>query len=313
MRNRIANLRRGFRTRIQTRLIDPQRLLVAQAAMTLRRSHQVHYRFLFDAELQVFSQWGEDGILDFLCDSLGLCKPRILELGAGNLLECNSRYLLEARNASVVAVDARADLVSTAHQLPGYWRSTLIPIVTWITPVSVAPLQALTQDRLGGLDIVSIDIDGNDYWVARMIDWSQVRIVVVEYNPIFGSSHPVSVPRDDGFDRGAAHFSNLYFGASLPAWISFFRSHELTLVGTNRVGNNAFFVRQSERSRVPVAEFDSAALEVAVDWRVREARNPDGELSYQSWRDASDDLMGLPLVDVDTGLATSVRNVLGRH
>ena len=54
------------------------------------RANSSNFKNLWDAEVKVFSQWGEDGILDFLCEALGISKPKMLEVGAGNFRECNS-------------------------------------------------------------------------------------------------------------------------------------------------------------------------------------------------------------------------------
>lgn len=287
-------------------MIDPQRLLIGQAATANRRGQPRHYRNLFDAEIQVFSQWGEDGILDFLCDELGIAKPRILELGCGNLLESNSRFLLESRCASAVVVDAREDLIGTVTDLPLAWRTTIIPVQSWITPESVVGLQAMAHDQLGGVDVISLAIDGNDFWVASALDWTSVRLVVVEYNPILGPWQPVAIPRDDDFNRGHAHYSGLYFGASLGAWIHFFTAQGLSIVGTNRAGNNAFFVRVAERDRISVDDFGAEAMAVAVDWRVREARGLGGALALRGWADYASELASLPLVNTATGETTTL-------
>lgn len=60
---------------------------------------------------------------------------------------------------------------------------------------------------MGGVDLISLDIDGNDYWVAQALDLSSTSILVVEYNPLFGDKLPVSVPRNDKFDRTKEHHS----------------------------------------------------------------------------------------------------------
>ena len=63
-------------------------------------------------------------------------------------------------------------------------------------------------------------MDGNDYWILKEANLTQIDIVVLEYNPIFGAIKEVTVPRDDEFDRHKKHFTGLYYGASLKAYIN---------------------------------------------------------------------------------------------
>ncbi|MEI2717432.1 MAG: hypothetical protein V9E98_10615 [Candidatus Nanopelagicales bacterium] len=156
------------------------------AAIQAQRAARPAFRHLWDAEVSVYSQWGEDGILDFLCDSLDLNRPKIIELGCGDFRECNSRFLAEYRSAGVTMVDGRKDLVASVRALPASIRTTLDPRQEWITPDTVGHLMASARNLHGRLDIVSLDIDGNDYWVAERMDLSGVSVVVVEYQPIFG-------------------------------------------------------------------------------------------------------------------------------
>ena len=311
MFRKLRELRRRASVTVQTRMLDPQRLLAGQAALDARRASGVGFRFLFEAELQVFSQWGEDGILDFLCHSLDLHKPRMLEFGCGNFLECNSRFLVEARNARAVVVDSRSDLRPTVLSLSASWRTTLVPVHAWITPASAESLQNRAIEKMGGVDILSIDLDGVDYWVAERLDWGSVKIAVVEYNPIFGAQEPVSVLADDSFDRESAHFSCLYYGASLQAWVDFFNSRDMVLVGTNLAGNNAFFVKSNLRDRLPVADFDQIAMDVATDWGVQEARNSDGSLARIPWPKAVWQISHLPLINTESRLLTTLAQVRG--
>lgn len=279
------------------------RLLAAQGAMLARRGQPRHYANLHDAELQVFSQWGEDGILDFLCDSLGITKPRILEFGAGDFTECNSRYLAESRSASVVAVDARKDLLRVLERGSLMWRTTVHPLIRFLTPTNAADVFTEAQHLLGGSppDIFSLDLDGVDYWIMETLDLSGVKIILVEYNPLFGAKCAVSVPKSEKFDRRKEHYSWLYFGASLRAWIHLLGTRGYEFIGANRQGNNAFFVHRSSAASVPVDRVNLAELDAFVQWNVRESRDEEGRLSYLSGRDRHDVMRDMPLVDVLTG------------
>jgi hypothetical protein len=290
---------------------DAVRVLTAQAALSARRSQPVTYRHLFDAELRVFSQWGEDGILDLLCDALALHKPRVVEIGAGNFEECNSRFLAENRSASVVAIDAREDLTATIRSSPLMWKTHLYAIQTWVMPSNAVQVFEESKRLLGGAtpEILSLDLDGIDYWILDQLDLRGVRVVVVEYNPLLGAERAVSVPRAENFDRSEQHYTRLYFGASLKAWIHLLGQKNFVLVGSNRQGNNAFFVDAISADRVPVVPVDTTDLSPFVQWNVRESRDSSGELSYLSHHERISAMSDMPVIDVVTGEVLTIRDL----
>lgn len=278
--------------------LDPLRSRIGEAALMAQRGAREGFQDLWDAEVQVYSQWGEDGILSYLCDCLSLVKPRAIELGAGNFLESNTRFLAEVRHASVVAVDSREDLQSSMNALPSYWRNSIWSIRAWITPESVPQILETASQLMGGLNILSLDIDGNDYWVAEQIDCSGIKIIMVEYNPLLGHRIPVAVPRDNAFTRSGAHYSWLYFGASLPAWVFLFGDRGYSLVGTNRAGNNAFFCQTADLDLIPLQRIDSSQLEKYVDSRLRDSRGNKGELTYLTRDRGVEAIAACPVIDV---------------
>lgn len=274
------------------------KFMVGQAAVISSRSNSQNFENLWDAEVKVFSQWGEDGILDFLCEKIGISKPNIIEIGAGNFMECNSRFIAEFRNANVIAVDGRDDLTTAVKASPLYWKSNIIPIVEWVTPDNINRIMDIGEEQFGKVDIFSIDLDGNDYWILRDVSLLNVAIVVLEYNPIFGASLKVTIPRNDEFDRYKSHFSGLYYGASLQAFIDLMLAKGFDFVGTNRVGNNAFFVHSRHVNRF---DFDTKSNYTKyVDWRIRESRSPKGELTYLSGSERLKVINDLPLIDLNT-------------
>ncbi len=300
LENKLRKGRRWITNEIERRFVDPQRLLMAQAALSTRRGAQRQYRDLWDLELKVFSQFGEDGILDFLCDELNLAKPRVLEVGAGDFSECNSRFLAEIRGASVFAVDSAPGLMDGIRRGPLAWRTSLWGRQTWVTPDNIGDLVREARDLMCQVDVFSLDVDGNDYWILEKAPLEDVSIVVVEYNPLFGASRAISVPQNDNFDRTKAHFSWLYYGASLRAHIELLEAAGFTFVGTNRAGNNAFFVRADQAGQIHLELPDtsgSSDLSRYTDWRVREARDEHGRLSYKSASEARKLIQGLPMTN----------------
>lgn len=286
------------------------KMLIASSAINANKAAQSTYRYLWDAEVRVFSQWGEDGILDFLFDLAGLHKPRILEFGAGNFSECNSRFAAEYRNASVYAVDMREDLVEEVQSLDIYWRNSIFPVCDFITPESANAHQRLAHQKLGGIDCISIDIDGNDYWVLKSLDLTNVQIIVCEYNPLYGADLACTVPENDFFDRTKEHFSWLHYGMSLRAAINLLSNIDFIFVGSNRTGNNAFFIKKYFVKSLNFDLPDIGHLEDFVDWRVRESRDAQGNLSYLSKEDAISIISDCQLVNTATMESLQVKQLI---
>lgn len=281
--------------------------LIGQNAILASRSMSEKFQNLWDAEVKVFSQWGEDGILDYLCESLDLSKPRVLEVGAGNFSECNSRFLAENRNASVVAVDGRDDLISSMSKHSLMWKNHIFAVQEWVTPLNINKVINTARESMLGIDIFSLDLDGNDYWILEAANLQHVSIVVVEYNPLFGSKLSVSVPRNDKFDRTSKHFSWLYYGASLGAFIQILSQKGFVFVGSNRVGSNAFFVKEDLVKKIKLSL--PVDLSRHTDWRIRESRNYAGKLDYLSNHERMNQINEMPLINVMDGSELRIKDL----
>lgn len=216
------------------------RLAGRQASWQLRGMPRL--RHLAEAEFQVYSQWGEDGILEWLFQTLPLRSRRFIEFGVENYRESNTRFLLQQRNLQGLVIDSSADHVRQIQQDPLYWRHDLTAVTAFITVENVNRL-FVEAGFTGELALLSIDVDGNDYWLWQAIEVVDPHIVVCEYNALFGDVHPLSIPYDPAFNRFQPHHSGLHAGCSLPALIALGRSKGYTLVGTTSQGLNAFFVK----------------------------------------------------------------------
>jgi hypothetical protein len=279
---------------------------LGQSAILASRQSHSKVKNLWDAEVKVYSQWGEDGILDYICEIIALAKPRFLEIGAGNFLKCNSRFIAEFRNASVVAVDARADLLSAPlHSLK--WKNHIELVHEWITPDNVNSIIELAKQKMNSVDIFSLDLDGNDYWILERANLSQFKVVVVEYNALFGSTHEVTVPRNDRFERHKEHTSGLYYGASLKAFVELLKLKGFVFIGTNRSCVNAFFIKKNLRSKFKTLKMQN--LDKYVDSTIRESRDSFGKLSFLAGIDRNIVIESLPLWNVASQVMVKVRDV----
>jgi hypothetical protein len=294
LKNKILSLLNG----IFEEKFEELKFLSGQSAINASRSRYSALKNLWDAEVKVYSQWGEDGIIDYLCETLEISKPKILEIGAGNFTECNSRFASEFRNASVFAVDGRSDLLNTIEESPLKWKTHLFAENYWVDPNNVSQILSRANSAMAGIDILSLDLDGNDYWILEAMDLTGISVVVVEYNALFGATRSVSVPRKDDFNRVDEHWSWLYYGASLKSFINLLGSKGFTFVGTNRVGNNAFFVCDSKVSAFPLKA--SKDISQYTDWRIRESRNLQKSLSFTDGAQRNKLMSDMPLIDTET-------------
>jgi hypothetical protein len=136
----------------------------------------------------------------------------------------------------------------------------------------------------GELGVLSVDVDGNDYWLLKELLPLRPAVVVVEYNASFGPSRRVTVPYDPTFNRQEKHESGMYHGASLAAMAALCADY--TLSGIAAGGVNAFFAR---------SDFGLDPLDPVSAWRENERRNDMwGTTAAQQWEVVKD----LPLVEV---------------
>lgn len=256
---------------------------------------------LRDAEFKVFSQFGDDGIIQYLLHLLGPMEPRFIEFGVQDYSESNTRFLLMNDNWSGLVIDGSAELIARIRRQDYHWRHDLTAVHAMVDRDNV---NALFRDNgfAGPMGLLSIDIDGNDYWVWDAIDVVQPVVVVCEYNAVFGPSRAVTVPYDPRFERSRAHSSNLYWGASLKALCLLAQRKGFSFVGANGAGNNAYFVR-SERLG-PLRAL--ASEEGFVDSRFRESRDPGGRPTFLSGEARRRAIAEMPLVDVERGGETRV-------
>jgi hypothetical protein len=187
-----------------------------------------------------FSQFEEDGILDEIFRRIGATNRFFVEFGVGNGLENNTLALLLAGWSGLWI---EADEPSLAH-IRGEFREVLEEGRLAARGALVTPenIEALLHE--GGVpaepDLLSVDIDGNDYWVWRAIGRFRPRVVVIEYNATLGRSARLTAP----YDAAARWDGTTRFGCSLGALEDLGRDKGYALVGCTLAGVNAFFVRE---------------------------------------------------------------------
>lgn len=227
-----------------------------------------------EVEFRAFSQWGEDGIIQYLINRVPIENKSFVEFGVENYIEANTRFLLINNNWKGLVLDGSQSHINYIRKDRIYWRHDLTAECRFITRENINEILDECGFR-GDIGLLSIDIDGNDYWVWESIDVIRPRIVICEYNSVFGSTRPVTVPYSANFVRTDAHYSNLYFGASLPALCLLANSKGYDFVGSNSTGSNAFFVRND----LPHGLRTYSASDGYIESRLRESRSESGELT----------------------------------
>lgn len=259
-----------------------------------RRKDRV--KSLADVELCGFSQWGEDGIIDWLLEKLPGIPETFVEFGVEDYRESNTRLLLFLRNWRGLVMDGSDAHIKSIQTQDIYWRYDLTAKCAFIDRENINKLIE-SSGLQGDIGLLSVDIDGNDYWIWQAIDVVRPVVVVCEYNAVFGDVHRISVPYQPDFQRTRAHHSNLYFGASLPALIHLGEQKGYRFVGTNSNGCNAFFVR-NDRADVIVGALDEAR---SYPSRFREGRDVSGQLTFARGAERVSVIQHLPVVDFSTG------------
>jgi hypothetical protein len=256
-----------------------------------------------EAEFRAFSQFGEDGIVQWLIARIPIEHKIFVEFGVGDYRESNTRFLLEHDNWRGLILDSGQRHLRYVVRSGIAWRHSVNARSAFITPDNINELLA---EIAGDVGLLSIDIDGIDYWVLDALRVVTPRILVVEYNSVWGSERAVSVPRNLAFDRIAAHWSGLYWGASLAAFCYLLAGRGYRFVGSNSTGHNAFFVRDDIAGDLPAL----TAIEGWVESKFRDSRDQLGQLSYVDAHHDRRALMAeMPLVDVISGLELKVADL----
>jgi hypothetical protein len=235
------------------------------------------------------SQNEEDGIIHAIFDTVGDGSRRFVEIGAGTN-GGNSGFLASECGWSGMMLEANEDRLS---KLKMHFEPLGITCLgNWVARENINDF-IRDSGCEGEIDLLSIDIDGNDYWIWESITACSPRLVIIEYNSLFGPDRAVVVPYDAEFDRHrfveAAEGGHYYFGASLQALSRLAEQKGYRLVVTEPRGVNAFFLRNDVGQEIPACD-PSSAYRMLVKY----GRRGHDLFEYISEHD-------LPLIDLDAG------------
>ncbi len=288
---------RIFKIIDRLRLINRKIDLIHEALGRIenRQLSKISSNQIQDFEFRVFSQWGEDGIIQHILRQVPIENKIFIEFGVENYTESNTRFLLINNNWSGLVMDgSKKNINYIKNDLSVSWGHNLTAECVFITTDNINEV-ILRNGISGDIGLLSVDIDGNDYWVWEAITCINPRIVVCEYNSLFGSKAKVSIPYKADFDRRTAHYSNVYYGASIAALEFLGKRKGYSLIGSNSAGNNLFFVRNDLCGGLKILSAESAYIKA----KFREAKNKDGKLNYLDFDDRLKVISDLSVINIE--------------
>ena len=220
-------------------------LLLQQNYRTLLRSPERPLPDFKEVGFRKYSQFEEDGILLYLFSLIPPISRTCLEICAGSGLECNTANLIINHGWWGCLFDGSAENVAKGQAFYAAHADTFVHPPTfrcaWITTENI---NALVREAgfTGKIDLLSLDIDGNDYWLWQALDVVEPTVVVCEINNTVPPELALTIPYDPEFGAGGPNDD--FRGASLRAMMKLGRAKGYRLVGTHRYGFNAFFVRE---------------------------------------------------------------------
>ncbi|WP_299250041.1 hypothetical protein [uncultured Cytophaga sp.] len=271
--------------------------LLAMGSMLSKQQYSLLSNNINDYEFKIFSQFGDDGIIQFLIKNIEIKNEIFIEFGVEDYMESNTRFLMMNNNWTGFVMDGSEEAMNSLKNQNWYWQYCLTHKAVFIDQDNINGLLASTG--FSNIGLLSIDIDGNDYHIFKKIDLSKLNpsIIIAEYNSIFGKTRQITVPYNKSFVRTQAHYSNLYFGASLPALNHAAIEKGYALIGCNKAGNNAYFIRKDLlNDKVKELPLEKAFIES----KFRESRSKDYKLSYIAGEERLELIKGLDVLNVET-------------
>lgn len=270
----------------------------------LRQIQNQEINSIQDSEFKVSSQWGEDGIIQYLLSKIPINNKVFIEFGVENYTESNTRFLLQNNQWSGLVIDGSEENINYIKNDKIYWSSNLKAVCSFVDIDNINEL-FLNNGVSGDIGILSIDIDGNDYWVWNAINCISPRIVICEYNSLFGNKHCITIPYNKDFVRSDAHYSLLYYGASICALEKLGMKKGYSLVGSNSAGNNAFFVRDDLIGDLNVIGAEKAYMNASF----RESHNKRGELIFLDGANALKLIADELVVDIENDVIVKISDL----
>jgi hypothetical protein len=266
--------------------LENERILLGKLMANSLKQRSINN--LQDSEFKVFSQWGDDGIIQYLVNNLDISDKRFIEFGVSDYAEANTRFLLLNNNWSGLVMDCSMENINHIKNDEIYWKHDLTAISVFVTVENINDTLR-NSGYEGEIGLLHIDVDGNDYWIWKAIEVIAPVIASIEYNSLFGPERAITIPYDPKFDRFTAHHSGIYAGASLLALCDLAEEKGYVFIGSNSAGNNTYFVRKDRLGDIKALD----ASQGYVASKFREHRNEHGLLTFCSGSQALESIRGM--------------------
>tara|TARA_B100001059_G_C17816595_1_gene575674 strand:+ start:566 stop:1498 length:933 start_codon:yes stop_codon:yes gene_type:complete len=250
-----------------------------------------------DIEFKIFSQFGDDGIIQYLINKLDIDREyhNFIEFGVENYEESNTKFLLFNNNWSGLVMDSSNENINHIKNSNYFWKYDLEAKSCFVKKSNINDLIKDSKIDKKKIGLLSIDIDGNDYWVWKEIDIIDPLIVIIEFNSVFGFSEKISIPYKDDFSRNKAHYSNLFWGASLEALKYLSQQKGYEFFSTNSSGNNAYFIKKELFNKVNLK-----LKKNSYQSKFRESRDKEGNKTHTYYKDRLKIIEDLFVENVET-------------
>lgn len=198
---------------------------------------------LSEVGFRKFSQFEEDGILLYIFARIGEGGRRVVEICAGNGRECMATNLILNHGWQALLVDGNSKNVKVGQQFFKLHADSVVPptfIQAWVTAENINGVVG-EHGYAGDIDLLSLDVDGNDYWLWRALEVARPRVCVIETNSALPTDRAITSPYSPDF--AMAKQPPGFHSASLAAVTKLAKAKGYRLIGTHRYGFNAFFMR----------------------------------------------------------------------
>ena len=271
--------------------------LLALGSMLSKQQWLLNSPNFNDYEFKIFSQFGDDGLIQYLIKHINIKNEIFIEFGVADYSESNTRFLMMNNNWKGFVMDGSEQNMVKLKTKYWYWKYSLINKAVFITKENINELIAETGFKNIGL--LHIDLDGNDAYILAELDLKEMNpsIIIMEYNAVFGKERAICVPYDKNFIRTDKHYSNLYWGASLPALTYIANNKGYSLIGCNIAGNNAYYIRKDLLNETIREKTIDEAFIIS---KYRESREKDFSLSYLDGNERYEIIKGLDVINVKT-------------
>ena len=253
---------------------------IGKVQISLNRNKYHEVEDLIETEVKIFSQNGEDGIIDYLVHKLKVDKKNFIEIGVGNYRESNTRFLYNRYHPKGLIIDYIDDMKKKVTKHVNFWKGDLRICNQKIDADNI--LDILNKNCDYEIDFFSIDIDSIDYWIIKKLKNNISKIFVAEYNPVFGAELEVTVPNISGFERSKYHYSYLCYGMSLKALINLMDQKGYYFIGTNLQKINAFFILKEFKKEVFFKNIKIKSLDNYTNSNIRDSRDINNNLNFLS-------------------------------